>query len=186
MPVGIRHYVEIDGADRLAEALRQIPKRVAKTALRKAVNAGGTVIAKAYRKNLPKKSTGLLRKSVKKKVKKSKKGEAYFAVVGGDFNITGTRNGRFYRPAMITHFWETGVKPHTVGTLRKIGRSKGLKMEGLTSAPGLIRQTAKLPGFQPSSPLERAVRSTAGTVRAAMDAKMAEAIEEAAARHRGG
>ena len=55
--------VQLTGFTELAAALRELPQRVAKNALRSAVNAGATEIRKQVRLNAPV-DTGLLKKNI--------------------------------------------------------------------------------------------------------------------------
>lgn len=55
--------IQLTGFKELAAALRELPQRVAKNALRAAVNAGASEIKKQVRKNAPM-DTGLLKKNI--------------------------------------------------------------------------------------------------------------------------
>lgn len=163
----IASKIELDGVAELQAALRDMPIRVAKTGLRKSVNAGATPIQRTYKANLPK-VTGLLKKAVKKKVKFYAKSTSYIAVIGADKNVVGTRNGKKYVPANIAGVVEGGSKAHNIVP---------------TKGP-FAGRTLKHPGTKGTKALAEAVTSTAGAVAAAMRQKLAEAVNEAAAKHR--
>lgn len=162
----IKNKVDLNGHDKLRNALREMPIEVAKVGLRKAVNAGSQPIVKAYRSNLPNVS-GQMRKAVTKKTKFYKRSGTYAAIIGADRNKVGTRRGRRYVPGNIVQFFEGGVRPHTIVP---------------TKGPWVGR-TLRHPGFAAQHDLQRAVEATAGQVTSAMSAKLAEAVEAAAAKH---
>ena len=59
-------FMQLTGFKELAAALRELPERVAKNALRSAVNAGASEIRKQAKANAPK-DTGLLEKNIYQK-----------------------------------------------------------------------------------------------------------------------
>lgn len=105
--------VKLDGYKELAKFLDQLPKKVLKKALRQAVGAGGTPIARDARKAAPK-LTGTLKKAIKKKVKVYPNGNA-IAVIGADRAVTSPNPKRktgVNVPANYIHLVELGVAPH--------------------------------------------------------------------------
>ena len=66
--------IQLTGFTELAAALRELPQRVAKNALRAAVNAGASVIKKQVVQNAPE-DTGLLKKEIYQKQIREKSGD---------------------------------------------------------------------------------------------------------------
>lgn len=105
--------IVISGVQELSRFLKELPKKAIKKALRQAVNAGSTPIAKAARRLAPK-DTGTLKKAIKKKVKVYPNGNAV-AIIGADraVRVPSTRKGKKeFVPANYIHLVEYGVKPH--------------------------------------------------------------------------
>lgn len=180
----IRARHNLDGVEHLTAALKTMPLDVTKKGLRKAVNAGATPLVRAYRANVPVGRTGTLRRAVSKKVKFYAGSATYAAVVGAKADATATygpeattavgglignlRAGhkpRKHRPAAFAHFFESGVKPHAI-------------------AVGLKKSTVVInhPGFPGRNALRSAVDSTSAASLNAMQDKLAEAVEDAAAK----
>lgn len=80
-------FMQLSGFKELASALRELPQKVARNALRSAVNAGATQIRKQARLNAPVDS-GLLKKNIYQKQSRSASGPEKQTVV------VGVRSGR--------------------------------------------------------------------------------------------
>lgn len=110
MPFKIR--AKIDGLSDVTERLKNIDKGIRKKALRKACGAAGTIILKAA-KARARKDTGLLRKSLGKKVKVYSSGVGV-AVIGPrlGFRQTVKRGGREMtaNPVKYAHLVELGTR----------------------------------------------------------------------------
>ncbi len=80
-------FMQLTGFKELASALRELPQKVARNALRSAVNAGATQIRKQARLNAPVDS-GLLKKNIYQKQSRSASGPERQTV------IVGVRSGK--------------------------------------------------------------------------------------------
>jgi HK97 gp10 family phage protein len=97
---------DIDARDH-RRALKLLGERVAKRVSRKAVTAGSAPIVKATRAGAPQES-GLLAKSIGRKIKAfGDTGNAY-AIVGARRDVVGEFNGQTRRPANYLHLIELG------------------------------------------------------------------------------
>jgi HK97 gp10 family phage protein len=154
----LKTKLELPGTDDVAEFLRTVPKRVAKKALKQAVTAGATPLAKAARKEAPKKH-GLLKSAVTKKVKVYPDGNA-IALVGANRDTSETIDGRRHVPALYLHLIVGGTKPHP--------QKHYVRALELT-----VKQH---PGTKPNPFLERAFEQTAPEIKARMEDKLAEVV----------
>jgi hypothetical protein len=106
----------IEGMPELKAICRELPTRSVKKAFRAGFNAAGTPVARAMRRHAAKKS-GLLRKSIRKKVKTYPNGST-ICIVGPDRNVVGSygvrKRGKHvgqtikHRPAFISHLVDKG------------------------------------------------------------------------------
>lgn len=98
---------QIDGLKELQRKLATLPERVQRKVMRPAVNAGATPVLKAARQKA-KKRTGLLKKSLGKKVVTNKKRQTVSAIVGPRKGVQADVNGRPYKPSRTAHLVEKG------------------------------------------------------------------------------
>ena len=146
----------LDGAEELKELCAELPRRMVEKGLRRAANAAGTLVARAYRKLIDVR-TGALKRAVKKKVKLYRNSETAIALVGIDKDaMEGDFLGKRIIPAMYQHLVEEGVKPHTI--------TRG-------------NVTFQHPGFAGRHQLRRAEESTASEALEVANAKLKETLE---------
>lgn len=148
--------MELNGDKQLKHLFVELPNRAKSRGLRAAANAGGTVIARAVRKNIPQDS-GLLKKSIKKKVKVYRDTATGVAVIGADKDAKGEVRGNLRVPANYLHLVERGAKPHSYKT------RKGMH-----------------PGFAGKHMIEQAEQTQGAAALEAAQSKLAEVIEREA------
>lgn len=156
--------IKIDGLKELERFITELPKRSLKKALRQAVNAGSTPIARDARRMAPKLS-GTLRKAIKKKVKTYPNGNA-IAIVGADRGVTSPNKFRktgVNVPANYIHLIELGVSQHAQP------KNKWFQKSGH-------------PGFKGTHFLKRALENNAKTSKQLMEDKMQEVLLKEAAK----
>lgn len=134
MGKGIRTNLKIEGDKQLAVLLYELPRRAQKKALKQAVTAGATPIVKAVRRLVPT-TSGLLKKSVTKKVKSYSGGNA-IALIGANADLAGTYQGMNRIPKYYWHLVLGGTKPHSIKTA-----------SGSYQHPGSKAQNALQEGF---------------------------------------
>ena len=164
MAKGINANIELDGVAHLQRFLKELPKRTSKKALKQAVNAGGTVVAKAARKEVPKKH-GLLKKSITKKVKTYTSGNAV-ALIGSNKDTSETIDGRRHVPALYLHLVMGGTKPHAITSKPYV--------------PLLGLRVSNHPGTKPNPFLQRAFEATKAEAAATMEAKLYDVLRKEA------
>lgn len=104
----------LKGDRQLRNLLTELPPRVVKKGLRQGVSAGAAPWVKAAKQGASKES-GLLKKSVTKKVKTYKSGTAA-AIVGANRAVAGEFKGKHRVPANYLHLVTGGTAPHSVPT----------------------------------------------------------------------
>jgi HK97 gp10 family phage protein len=102
---------DITGLKETKELLEQLPKRAFTKALRRGLTKGATPIRKDMKRRA-RKATGLLRRSIKTRVKTFSNGNV-IALTGPDRNVMETRTNSKgkevrHRPAFIAHLIEDG------------------------------------------------------------------------------
>lgn len=109
----IKTNVELRGDHELKHLFDELPKRIKRKALRKAVDAAAAPIQKQAKKRVRKRH-GFLKKGIKRKLKTYKNTGNVVAIIGVDRNATGTNpQGRREVPANYMHLIESGHKgPH--------------------------------------------------------------------------
>jgi len=160
------------GEKELRHFLKDLPKRVIKKGLKLAVNSGATPIVRETRRNAPVVS-GLMKKSVRKKIKSYPTGNA-IAIIGADRSIQGTYRGKKRVPANYWHLVLGGVQPHATGEGSQVNRSD---RNNRASQSGRIH-----PGFKGRNILADAVTKTASQVKSIMEKKLKEVIAREAAK----
>lgn len=96
----------LTGAKELHALLGDLPEKVQRKVMRKAMSAAATPIVKAARAKAAKRY-GLLKKSLSKKVKAYKSGTTV-AVIGPRSDLKAVIKGKLYRPSKIAHLIERG------------------------------------------------------------------------------
>src|SRR5262249_50692934 len=98
---------EIAGLKELQKKLGALPDRVQRKVMRPAVSAAATPIAKTA-KQKAKKRSGLLKKSIGKKVVTNKRAGSVSAVTGPRKNVTAEIDGKTVRASRYAHLVEKG------------------------------------------------------------------------------
>ncbi len=93
------------GFDKLQRKLRDLPRRGAKTAMRKATRAGTTVLLRAVRSGTPK-DEGFLRRAQASKI--TGRGTFMAGIVGADVDKLKAAEAGGTRPSNIDHLVEFG------------------------------------------------------------------------------
>jgi len=141
----------LDGQREVMKKFSHLAKRGARNAVAKSVRAGADPQVKETRRNAPR-ETGLLKRRTTKKIKRYGQGRYVLAVIGakrGKDPVTG-RN-----PAWYGHLVEGGAKPHTIP---KSGKTrKRLKFDG--GGAVIVRARVNHPGMQGTRFMERAFQS---------------------------
>lgn len=96
----------LQGERALERKLKLLPQAIIKKELRKAVNKAATPIVKRA-KQLVTRRSGLLKKSIAKKVKTYSSGKVV-AIIGSRREVAGFVDGKPHRPAYIAHLVEEG------------------------------------------------------------------------------
>ena len=97
----------LTGHKALERKLRRLGERVHRRLLKQAVNAAATPTVKAARRKAPKQS-GLLKRSLGKKVVTNKKRMSATAVIGPRRQTQGEYKGRTRKPSRYSHLSEKG------------------------------------------------------------------------------
>lgn len=95
---------KLEGDKQLQRLFKELPKRIIKKGLRAAMNAGATPVVKAAKARAPKQS-GLLKKSMGKKVKTYPSG-VVTAVIGPKRQTVGEYKGKKRVPGNYAHLVE--------------------------------------------------------------------------------
>jgi HK97 gp10 family phage protein len=99
--------MELHGAKDLQDLLSGLGDRVLRKVARQAVSAGATPIQGSAKANAPEES-GLLKKSIKKRVRTYKDSQTVVAIVGPDSSVKGEYKGKKRWPAKYAHLVEDG------------------------------------------------------------------------------
>ncbi|MEM6560039.1 MAG: HK97-gp10 family putative phage morphogenesis protein [Planctomycetota bacterium] len=99
--------LHLQGDRALQKALRKLGDKAARKVSRSAVSAAATPVAKAARRNAPKES-GLLRKSIGRRVRTYTERGTVIALVGPRRNFSGEHEGERRVPANYAHLVENG------------------------------------------------------------------------------
>lgn len=97
----------LTGDKALERKLKTLGERVQRKLLRSAVNAASTPTLKAARQKAPKR-TGLMRRSLGKKIVTNKKRQSVTAIIGSRKGVSGEFKGKPYRPSRVAHLTERG------------------------------------------------------------------------------
>lgn len=99
-------FITLHGDKELAAIIRTLPDKVQRKLLRRAVTKGSTPVLRRAKQLAPRRS-GLLRRSLKRKIK-TYKGGVVVAVIGPDKNVSGVVGKRKHTPGKIAHLVEYG------------------------------------------------------------------------------
>lgn len=99
--------LSLTGDKELEKALRSLGPRVAKKVLRQAISAAASPVVKSAKANVTERS-GLLKKSLGKKVRANKRRGTASARVGARTNVKGEVDGKPHVPWRIAHLVELG------------------------------------------------------------------------------
>lgn len=99
--------MKVDGDKALTRMLRTLPDRMQRKVLRASVSKGGTPIMRRARQLAPQ-ETGLLAKSMGKKVVTHKPSQSVTAIIGPRRDVRGEHNGKPRVPANYAHLVEFG------------------------------------------------------------------------------
>lgn len=97
----------LKGDRKLRKLFNTLGERVQRKVLRAAVSASATPVLKSARSKA-KRRTGLLKKSLGRKVATNKKRQSVTAVIGPRRNVTGEVDGTPYKPSRTAHLVEKG------------------------------------------------------------------------------
>lgn len=112
--------VRVTGLDDTLRRLSNLEKKAARSAIRKAVNAGGTVFTREVRRQAKRyKRKGYLAKAIRKKVRSYKRGNAIVSITGAVVKKlpSGDNPGNYF------HLMDGGTRPHMVGPRKHPGAS---------------------------------------------------------------
>src|SRR5262249_53382629 len=104
---------------KLQRLLRDLPDRIERKVLRQATGPATTPILKPAKRLCPRGDTGLLRKSLIKKLVTYKARNTVVGIIGSNRATASVINGKRYRPANYIHLVEHGVKPHKITITNK-------------------------------------------------------------------
>ena len=149
--------IAVTGVESTTAALNTLPKKMAKRAVRKSVNAGGGVFLKAARRNAPR-ANGTFRRSLIVKVKNYQAGSV--AIIGQNRNAKGSakikRSGGISGRGDVvpSHFIENPIKPHRLApktkTLLRFDAGNGV----------VFARSVMHPGTRGQFPIRRAAQSS--------------------------
>jgi hypothetical protein len=142
---------QIFGAKELERTFKTLGDRVQRKVLKQAVNAGATPVLKTARQKALRRS-GILSKSLGKKVISDSRTQTATALVGARKGITGEVDGKIEDPSRISHLVEKGhitasgsfVRPYPfLGPAEQ--ESKGQALDAVKSklADGVVREAMK-------------------------------------------
>lgn len=144
---------KLEGFKELDRKLKKLGDKVHRKVTRQAVNAAATPVVKAAKANADEsKDSGLLKKSLGKKVATFKKTQTVAAIVGARKNVSGEVDGEIRRPARYAHLVEkghidengnhVGARPFLRPALDETGE-KAMDVMGAKLAEGVEREAKK-------------------------------------------
>jgi len=158
----------IEGLEELQAVLRTLPGKISRRVMRPALSAEGTKVVQAARQKVPQ-ETGLLKKSLGKKVKTYTDTNAVVAIVGPRSGFRQIIDGRPKNPVKYAHLVEFGARPHLMPARSNVVTRK--------SYGGQIH-----PGSPAQKPLTKAYQSALVGAGERMTARIAIEIEKQAAK----
>lgn len=99
--------MELFGSKELQRTFDQLGERVQRSVLRSAVSAAATPITRAAKANAARES-GLLKRSLAKKIVTNKKRQSVTAIIGPRRSVSGTYKGKLRKPSRYAHLIEKG------------------------------------------------------------------------------
>jgi hypothetical protein len=163
----------IEGLPATIRKLGQLPFRMQKRAMAKAIRAGGNVFVKAAKRNAPR-ATGLFKRSLDQKVKSYRGGQIVVSITGQKSEVKNRRKLRKGRGGISgrgdlvpIHFVEEDTKPHRIP---KEGR--GPITLQLPSGQRVTVQSVQHPGTRGTHPIRRAADSSEGAAATAFGEKL--------------
>lgn len=99
--------MQLFGDRQLERVFKTLGERVHRKLLRQAVNVAATPVVKAAKQNA-KKESGLLKKSLGKKIVTNTKRQSVTAIIGPRRDVTGTYKGKVRKPSRYAHLVEKG------------------------------------------------------------------------------
>lgn len=141
---------EITGLEDLVKQLRdELPRRMQSKILKKAIGDGSKVILKAARQKVPKGETGLLKKSLGRRIKVYRLSGKVIAMVGPRTGFKKTKAGRVRTklgeefssaqvdPSKYAHLVEKGTKPHAIKITNGPFKGRTIQHPGSPAQPFL-------------------------------------------------
>src|SRR4051812_47249427 len=99
--------MQLFGDKQLERVFKTLGERVQRKVLRSAVSVAATPVVKAAKQNANKES-GLLKKSLGKKIVTNKQKQSVTAVIGPRRDVSGTYKGKRRKPSRYAHLVEKG------------------------------------------------------------------------------
>ena len=171
------------------KTLMELDKKVARKAMRKAIQEGSRQIIKDARALVPV-ETKTLKKAIGVKVRSYKSGAVIVALVGPRKDAKGkpakyrrrvmvkTKGGgqreMWRNPVKYAHLVEFGTRPHALGSGAKLARKNG--------KPGTHQRGVMHPGSRPSPFLRPALDKNKSFVKQTISARLLEALNNVKAR----
>jgi hypothetical protein len=117
--------------------LRELPDRIERKVLRQAINVATTPAVRAAKRLAPKGESGLLKKSIGKKIKTYKRTNTAVALVGPRKQTVGEYKGKPRKPSKYAHLVERGTKAHKITVVFKDGHKATFSHPGSKAKPFL-------------------------------------------------
>lgn len=156
--------IELEGLAETRQRLLQLPDRIQKRCMSKAVRAGGALFVKAAKRNAPR-LTGLFKRSLAQRVKSYQAGKVVVSITGQQNTVKNRRKLRRGRGGISgrgdlvpIHFVEENTKPHRIP---KEGRGM-LILRNRSGGRVLVYSVVHHPGTRGQHPIRRAADSQAG------------------------
>lgn len=173
---------KIEGLEPLIKSLQALEKKAAKKILKDAVNEGSKLILKAAKANVPTGPTGLLKKSLGRKVKVYRNTGKVVAIIGPRSGFKQTKQGK-QLTALGKKFKDAGANPVHYAHLVEFGRHAVSPQDAKVLAIAFPDAVAFRPSAEavPPHPFMRpALDSTQSAVRGVIEQKIREGIEREA------
>lgn len=166
--------MKLEGLPETRRRLIQLPDRIQKRCMSKAVRAGGALFVKAVKRNAPR-LTGLLKRSLAQRVKSYQAGKVVVSITGQQNMVRNRRKLRRGRGGISgrgdlvpIHFVEENTTPHRIP---KEGR--GPLVLRSRSGASVIVGSVWHPGTRGQHPIRRAADSQAGAAAQELPKKLA-------------
>jgi len=172
----LRMNATIEGIPELMKTLEKFPGAIQRRILRPVLSAEGSKVVSEARENVPR-QTGLLRKSLGKKMVTYKNG-GVICVVGPRRGFKQVIDGKPRNPTKYAHLVEYGTKPHPIVTKfsGRIIYSKKGKVKGRNYT------TLEHPGARRGNYLSKAYKTALNGAAERMAVRMAAEVEKLAAK----